>query len=68
MEGEGVAARARPVARVVPGARYPLGTNIAVYLGPASFMVELETMSPIVTLVPGASLRHVEHWTFGPPR
>lgn len=55
-------------AQLVPGARYPLGTNLAVYLGPASFMVELETMSPIVTLAPGASLRHVEHWTVRPPR
>jgi hypothetical protein len=55
-------------AEPVPGARYPLGTNVAVYLGPARFMVELETMSPLVKLAPGASLRHVEHWTFRPPR
>jgi hypothetical protein len=48
-------------------ATYPLSTNLAVYLGPASFMVELETMSPLVTLAPGASLRHVEHWSFVPP-
>lgn len=51
----------------VRGAVYPLGTNVAVYLGPARFMVELETMSPIVKLVPGAWLRHVERWTFRPP-
>lgn len=50
-------------AGVVPNADYPLGTNLAVYLGPDRFMVELETMSPIVTLAPGESLRHVEHWT-----
>jgi hypothetical protein len=55
-------------ADVVAGARYPLGTNLAIYLGPASFMVELETMSPIATLAPGESLRHVEHWKVDPPR
>ncbi len=42
-------------ATYVPDARYPLATNVAVYLGPASFMVELETMSPIVTLLRGRS-------------
>lgn len=55
-------------ARTRPGAAYPLATNLAVYLGPAAFMVELETMSPSVTLEPGQSLRHVEYWTFEPPR
>jgi hypothetical protein len=50
-------------ATYAPGARYPLATNLAVYLGPRSFMVELETMSPIVTLAPGQTLRHVEHWS-----
>jgi hypothetical protein len=53
-------------ARARVGARYPLGTNLAVYLGPARFMVELETMSPTVRLAPGEKLRHVEHWTFVP--
>ena len=43
--------------------RYPCATNVAIYLGPKRFMVELETMSPIVTLGPGQVLRHVEHWT-----
>ena len=51
----------------VRGGAYPLATNVAVYLAPQSFMVELETMSPIVTLSPGASLSHVERWTLGPP-
>jgi hypothetical protein len=50
-------------AAAVPGAEYPCGTNLAVYLGPSSFMVELETMSPIVKLAPGEALRHVEHWS-----
>jgi hypothetical protein len=51
----------------VRGGSYPLGTNVAVYLAPRSFMVELETMSPIVTLAPGASLSHVERWALRPP-
>jgi hypothetical protein len=44
-------------------ASYPLGTNLAVYLGPRRFMVELETMSPLRTLAPGSTLSHVETWT-----
>lgn len=44
-------------------ASYPLGTNLAVYLAPRRFMVELESMSPLQTLAPGASLTHVESWT-----
>jgi hypothetical protein len=54
-------------ARVRVGARYPLGTNLAIYLGSAAFMVELETMSPVTQLAPGETLRHVEHWSFVPP-
>ncbi|MBA3541999.1 MAG: hypothetical protein H0T79_20455 [Deltaproteobacteria bacterium] len=42
--------------------RYPLDTNVACYVGPRSFMVELETMGPLVTLAPGESLTHVERW------
>jgi hypothetical protein len=34
----------------------------------ARFMVELEAMSPIVKLAPGASLRHLERWTLLPAR
>jgi hypothetical protein len=49
------------------GERYPLHCNVAVYLGPAAFMVELETMSPVRTLVPGESLRHVERWSLHDP-
>jgi len=54
-------------ARARVGARYPLGANLAVYLGAERFMVELETMSPMARLAPGAVLRHVEHWSFVPP-
>ncbi len=45
------------------GAAYPCGTNVAFYLAPRAFMVELETMSPMRTLYPGQALEHVETWT-----
>jgi hypothetical protein len=51
-------------AALVRGASYPLDTNVAVYLAPQSFMVELETMSPVQTLPPGQSFDHVETWSF----
>ncbi|HEY8994290.1 MAG TPA: hypothetical protein VIM71_06505 [Lacunisphaera sp.] len=41
---------------------YPLGTNLAFYVGPKNFMVEMETMSPFTTLKPQATLRHTETW------
>lgn len=44
-------------------ASYPLGTNLAIYLAPRSFMVEMETMGPLVTLVPDEELVHDEVWT-----
>lgn len=43
--------------------QYPLGTNIAVYIGPKNFMVEMETMGPEKTLKPGETLNHPEIWT-----
>jgi len=46
-----------------PAGAYPLNTNIAFYIGPDNFMVEMETMGPETTLKPGASVRHVETWT-----
>lgn len=46
------------------GQRYPLGTNLAAYLGPKRFMVELETLGPTITLAPGDAYEHVEQWTF----
>lgn len=48
-------------------ATYPLATNLAVYVGPERFMVELETMSPLRTLAPGAMLSHVESWELHRP-
>ncbi len=46
----------------LPGADYPLASNLAVYTGPGSFMVEMETMSPHATLRPGEGLTHAECW------
>ena len=45
---------------------YPLNTNIAFYIGPKNFMVEMETMGPEETLKPGATLHHVETWKLVP--
>jgi hypothetical protein len=41
-------------------AHYPLGTNLAFYVGPENFMVEMETMGPVVTLKPGQISTHTE--------
>jgi len=45
-----------------PAGNYPLGTNLAVYVGPDNFMVEMESMGPTVTLKPGQVLAHRETW------
>lgn len=45
-----------------PDASYPLGTNLALYVGPKNFMVEMEAMGPTVTLKPGQSLAFRETW------
>ncbi len=44
-------------------ARYPLGANLAFYVGTDNFMVEMETMGPERTLKPGEELHHVEWWS-----
>jgi hypothetical protein len=49
-------------AAVIRGGSYPLATNVAFYIGAKNFMVELETMSPVVTLAPGEMITHVERW------
>ena len=46
-----------------PAGRYPHATNIAFYVGPDNFMVEMETMGVEKTLKPGAELHHRELWT-----
>ena len=45
-----------------PAGNYPLGTNLALYVGPKNFMVEMETMGPSATLKPGQTLKHRETW------
>ncbi len=45
-----------------PAGNYPLGTNLAVYVGPKNFMVEMETMGAFATLKPGQVLEHRETW------
>jgi hypothetical protein len=49
------------------GARYPLGTNIAFYVGPGNFMVEMETMAPEQTVRPGEAIESEEIWALRPP-
>jgi hypothetical protein len=49
-------------AAYAPEANYPLGTNLAVYIGPKNFMVEMETMGAFATLKPGQVLKHRETW------
>lgn len=55
------------VAPYDPAGAYPLHTNVALYVGPRNFMVEMETMSAMRTLAPGETLTHVERWSIVPP-
>jgi len=45
-----------------PAGNYPLATNLALYVGPKNFMVEMETMGAFATLKPGESMQHTETW------
>ncbi len=45
-----------------PSGNYPLGTNLALYVGPENFMVEMESMGPAATVKPGDILHHREIW------
>jgi hypothetical protein len=49
-------------AAYAPEGNYPLGTNLALYVGPKNFMVEMETMGASATLKPGQVLKHRETW------
>ncbi len=49
-------------AAYAPEGNYPLGTNLALYVGPKNFMVEMETMGASATLKPGQTLHHRETW------
>ncbi|MBN2735950.1 MAG: hypothetical protein JXR70_03145 [Spirochaetales bacterium] len=42
--------------------QYPQDCNLAVYTGPDSFMVEMETMGPEETVKPGETIHNVETW------
>jgi hypothetical protein len=45
----------------VPGAHYPdLGSSVEVFTN--DYMLEVESLSPITELAPGASVEHVEDW------
>jgi len=47
----------------VPGARYPDGgCTVETYTNSDPNMLEVETLGPLTTLQPGASVEHVEHW------
>ncbi len=48
------------------GAVYPLGTNIAFYVGTGNFMVEMETMGAESTVKPGETLVSTEIWGLRP--
>lgn len=50
-----------------PEGNYPLGTNFALYVGPDNFMVEMESMAPVVTLKPGQTSTHTETWVLTAP-
>ncbi len=52
---------AKKVASGGPGS-YPLNCNMAFYVGPDNFMVEMETLGTENTLRPGESLHHLETW------
>ncbi len=42
--------------------KYPLSTNVAAYIGPDNFMVEMETMGSETCLKPAQISHHVEIW------
>ena len=44
-------------------ATYPAVANLAMYVGPENFMVEMETMGPHAVLKPGETLSHRQVWT-----
>ncbi len=49
-----------------PAGNYPLGCNMALYIGPDNFMVEMETMGEQKTLKPGEEVHHTESWLLHP--
>jgi hypothetical protein len=45
-----------------PAGQYPLGCNLAFYIGPGNFMLEMEAMGPERTLLPGETVSLTETW------
>lgn len=45
-----------------PRGQYPLECNLAVYIGPDNFMVEMETYGEEQTLLPGSVIMNTETW------
>lgn len=45
-----------------PQGSYPLGCNLALYVGPDNFMVEMETYGAEQTLLPGETIANHETW------
>lgn len=45
-----------------PNGNYPLGCNLAIYIGPDNFMVEMETYGEEQTVLPGETIRNNETW------
>jgi hypothetical protein len=45
-----------------PQGQYPMGCNLAVYVGPDNFMAEMETYGEEQTLLPGSTMQNTEIW------
>lgn len=45
-----------------PKGNYPLGCNLAIYIGPENFMVEMETYGEEQTVLPGETITNCETW------
>jgi len=51
-----------------PNGRYPHECNLAVYVGPENFMVEMETMGSESTVRPGDTIHNYETWVLDSAR
>ncbi len=49
-----------------PEGKYPMNCNMAFYIGPKNFMVEMETMGKEKTLKPGDLAHNIENWILKP--
>jgi hypothetical protein len=45
-----------------PRGQYPLGCNLAIYIGPDNYMVEMETYGEEQTVLPGSVIVNAETW------